>query len=57
MEVRTPVKGFSGKVAGVDFVDGVGSTSDESALAYFRRHGYEVASPEPKPRASRAKTK
>lgn len=40
--VKTPVKGFSGTVAGVTFDDGVGETKDARALAYFERHGYEV---------------
>lgn len=40
MKVTTPVKGHTGTVAGVTFVDGVGETDDPNALAYFRRHGY-----------------
>lgn len=44
MRVRTPVEGFTGIVAGVEFVDGVGEVddSDMGAVAYFRRHGYDV---------------
>lgn len=38
--IKTPVEGFSGLVAGVHFVDGVGKTDDESAIAYFERQGY-----------------
>lgn len=34
---------FTGAVAGVNFVDGVGETRDEAAIAYFERHGYKVA--------------
>lgn len=41
-EIRTPVKGFTGQVAGVQFTDGVGETVDEAALAYFERHGYSI---------------
>lgn len=41
-KITTPVKGFTGKVAGVSFVDGEGETDDAGALAYFRRHGYGV---------------
>ncbi|GGD33119.1 hypothetical protein GCM10010915_11880 [Microbacterium faecale] len=41
-KITTPVKGFTGKVAGVSFVDGKGETTDKAALAYFRRHGYGV---------------
>lgn len=44
-EIRTPVKGFTGQVAGVQFTDGVGETVDEAALAYFTRHGYEITTP------------
>ena len=41
--IKTPVEGFNGIVAGVQFADGVGSTDDEGAIAYFERQGYEVA--------------
>ncbi len=56
--VSTPVKGFSGVVAGVRFVDGRGETESPSALAYFRRRGYTVGEPSepvesaPQPRAA-----
>lgn len=40
--VETPVEGYTGKVAGVSFVDGIGETEDATALAYFARHGYTV---------------
>lgn len=40
--IKTPVEGFSGLVAGVHFVDGVGKTDNESAIAYFERQGYGV---------------
>lgn len=43
--VHTPVKGFTGKVAGVAFTDGKGETTDKNALAYFRRHGYGIGKP------------
>lgn len=39
---RTPVEGFQGVIAGVTFVDGVGQTDDDNAIAYFERHGYEA---------------
>lgn len=42
VKVHTPVKGFTGTSAGVAFADGVGETDDPNALAYFKRHGYEV---------------
>jgi len=41
-KVRTPVAGFTGVSAGVEFVDGVGQTDDVRALAYFRRSGYQI---------------
>lgn len=41
--IKTPVEGFNGIVAGVQFVDGVGKTDDEGAIAYFERQGYTVA--------------
>lgn len=40
--ITTPVEGFTGLVAGVQFVDGKGSTDDEGAIAYFERQGYSV---------------
>lgn len=40
--IQTPVKGYTGKVAGVSFADGVGETDDPAALAYFERHGYDI---------------
>lgn len=40
--ITAPVKGFKGLVAGVQFVDGVGETTDANALNYFRRHGYTI---------------
>lgn len=48
--VRTPVPGFAGMSAGVEFVDGVGETDDPRALSYFRRAGYHIdeqSEPEP----------
>lgn len=49
-KVTSPVTDFVGRVAGVDFVGGEGHTSDENALAYFRRHGYTVTKPKAKAR-------
>ncbi|WP_144795701.1 hypothetical protein [Microbacterium paludicola] len=40
--IHTPVKGFTGTVAGVHFVDGVGDTDDPAALLYFSGAGYDV---------------
>jgi hypothetical protein len=41
-KITTPTPGFTGQVVGVAFVDGVGQTDSEGALAYFARHGYGV---------------
>lgn len=41
-KITTPVKGFTGTVAGVHFADGVGETDDPIALGYFERRGYGV---------------
>lgn len=40
MRIQTPVKGFTGDVVGVSFVDGFGETKDENAIAYFIRQGF-----------------
>lgn len=40
MRIQTPVKGFTGDVVGVSFVDGFGETEDENAIAYFIRQGF-----------------
>lgn len=45
--IKSPVETFSGLVAGVQFVDGVGSTDNEGAIAYFERQGYDVAGEKP----------
>lgn len=48
-KITTPVEGFTGTVVGVTFVDGVGETKDEGALAYFERQGYTVDAGETAP--------
>lgn len=40
MRIQTPVKGFTGEVVGVSFIDGFGETEDENAIAYFIRQGF-----------------
>lgn len=45
-KIQTPVKGFTGTVAGVTFADGAGETEDSAALAYFARQGYEIIAEE-----------
>lgn len=41
--IESPVKDFSGLVAGVHFTEGKGSTDNEGAIAYFERQGYTVS--------------
>lgn len=53
MRVATPVKGFTGTVAGVEFVDGRGETDNVAALAYFKRQGYDIQPDKPKPAAKK----
>ncbi|MFB7899979.1 hypothetical protein ACFC1B_27055 [Streptomyces xiamenensis] len=53
-EIKTPVEGFTGRVAGVDFTDGRATTAAPAALSYFTRRGYtvtpvEAPPPEPDP--------
>ena len=43
--VKTPVNGFTGNVAGVDFQNGVGTC--DSDISYFQRHGYEITEDQP----------
>jgi hypothetical protein len=40
--ITAPVEGVNETVGGVALVNSVGETSSEVALAYFRRHGYQV---------------
>ncbi|MCA1008995.1 hypothetical protein LCL87_25065 [Rhodococcus hoagii] len=52
--VTAPVADYTGEVAGVTFVASKGETDDDNALAYFRRHGYEVTETKRAPRAKAA---
>jgi hypothetical protein len=50
--VTTPVPGFTGTSAGVNFTDGAAEVGEGPALAYFRAAGYgieDLAEPEPEP--------
>lgn len=40
--ISAPNAAFTGTVVGVDFVDGVGETTNENALNYFARQGYTI---------------
>lgn len=46
VKITTPMKGYTGVVAGVTFADGVGETDDPAALLYFTSAGYGVDSDE-----------
>lgn len=46
--IKSPNPKYSGVSAGVPFVNGKGETDNPLALAYFKRHGYEIVEP-PKP--------
>jgi hypothetical protein len=54
-KIIAPNQKFTGKRAGVAFVDGKADTDDESAIRYFATHGYKVegkakkAAPKPPP--------
>lgn len=48
-KIETPVEGYTGEVAGVQFQDGQAETDDDRAIAYFRRHGYTVDGEGPDP--------
>lgn len=47
--IQTPVAGYEGHVAGVDFADGRAETDNPKAIAYFRRKGYTVDGEGPAP--------
>lgn len=40
MKIYTPVKGFNGKRASVEFRNGVGETDNPDLIAWFKAKGY-----------------
>lgn len=46
--VKSPVEGFNGLSAGVQFTGGVGKTSNENAADWLKSHGYQVTEEKPK---------
>ena len=42
MKIESPDPGFTGISCGVEFKNGVGSTSDPAAINYFQSAGYKV---------------
>lgn len=46
-KITSPVEGFKGTVAGVEFVDGKAETDNKAALDYFRKRGYGIGNSKP----------
>ena len=40
--IKAPNSEYNGTSASVEFVNGEGHTSNQTLLAWFRKHGYEV---------------
>lgn len=53
-KVYTPLQGYNGISASVEFVNGVGETDNENLLEWFEEKGYTVEREKPK-RAKKAK--
>lgn len=49
--IHHPETGFSGRVGGVKFVDGIAEVEGRARLFWFQRHGYTITDhrPEPEP--------
>lgn len=41
-KIQTPVKGYTGIIAGIPFVNGIGETENKWAIQWFKRKGYKV---------------
>lgn len=41
-KIQTPVKGYTGIIAGIPFVNGMGETENKWAIQWFKRKGYKV---------------
>lgn len=52
-KVYTPLEGYNGISASVEFVNGVGETDNENLLEWFEEKGYTVEREKPK-RAKKA---
>lgn len=52
-KVYTPLQGYNGISASVEFVNGVGETDNENLLEWFEEKGYTVEREKPK-RAKKA---
>ena len=53
-KVYTPLQGYNGISASVEFVNGVGETDNENLLEWFEEKGYTVEREKPK-RAKKSK--
>ena len=58
-KILAPNEKFTGKRAGIPFIDGKAETDDDSAIRYFAKHGYKVEgykrkAPKPAPQAPKA---
>lgn len=54
-KVYTPLQGYNGISASVEFVNGVGETDNENLLEWFEEKGYTVEQDEKPKRAKKAK--
>lgn len=41
-KIQTPVKGYTGIIASIPFVNGIGETENKWAIQWFKRKGYKV---------------
>ena len=41
-KIQTPVKGYTGTIASIPFVNGIGETENKWAIQWFKRKGYKV---------------
>ena len=54
-KVYTPLQGYNGISASVEFVNGVGETDNENLLEWFEEKGYTVERDEKPKRVKKAK--
>lgn len=41
-KIQAPVKGYTGIIAGIPFVNGIGETENKWVIQWFKRKGYKV---------------
>ena len=54
-KVYTPLQGYNGISASVEFVNGVGETDNENLLEWFEEKGYTIERDEKQKRAKKSK--